>query len=64
MIGTTKIHYHFKSFPRSNSDKLPFNLKTNSVDAEFELFICGFCNSKNNAKKCQILPTYVKENAN
>lgn len=41
MIGTSKIHYRFKSFPKANPDKFPFNINPNSVDAEFELFICG-----------------------
>lgn len=41
MIGTSKIHYRFKSIPRANHHKFPFNINPNSVDADFELFICG-----------------------
>lgn len=41
MIGDIRIHYRFKSFPKQNLDKFPFNINPNSLDTQFELFICG-----------------------
>jgi len=41
MLGSHEVHYRFKSFPKKNPNKFPFNINPNSVNAQFELFICG-----------------------
>ena len=35
------IHYRLKNYDKSFSSKFPFNINLNSINADFELWICG-----------------------
>lgn len=35
------IHYRFKTNPKTNPNRFPFNINPNSLTSQLELFICG-----------------------
>ena len=47
-INNALIHYRFKSFDSNHPNKYPFNINSNTLKANYELWICG-------DKKCYYL---------